>query len=118
MSYLLDTDIVSAHLKSNRLVSNRVVQYLGRIHVSVITIGELRTWTMRKQVSRKRDADLEYFLRDVTVVDVTEEIGRKFGELRAGLLDQGLDAPTMDLWIAATAIIHGLILVTHNLQDF
>lgn len=118
MSYLLDTDILSAHLKSNRTVSNRVLQYLGRIHVSVITIGELRSWTLRKQVSRKRDVDLDYFLQDVTVVDVTGEIGNKFGELRASLLDQGFDAPTMDLWIAATSIVHGLILVTHNLRDY
>jgi len=44
--------------------------------------------------------------------------GRKFGEVRAGLLDAGLTTPEMDLFIAATALAHDLTLVTHNVQDF
>jgi tRNA(fMet)-specific endonuclease VapC len=58
------------------------------------------------------------FLNDVTVLDVTEQVGRKFGEVRAALFDAGKPAPEMDLLIAATALVHNLTLVTHNVRDF
>ncbi|MFO0917844.1 MAG: type II toxin-antitoxin system VapC family toxin [Planctomycetaceae bacterium] len=118
MSYLLDTDIVSAHLKTNRRVTDRILQYLGRVHVSVITVGELTTWARRKQASRSRVMELDAFLQDATILPVTEMIARHFGALRAELLDIGRPTPTMDLWIAATALVHNLTLVTHNQQDF
>ncbi len=45
-------------------------------------------------------------------------MSRKFGELQASLLDVGLPSPEMDLMIGATARVHELTLVTHNVQDF
>lgn len=40
------------------------------------------------------------------------------GEIRANLEKQGLPIGPYDLLIAATAIRHGLILVTHNTDEF
>ena len=118
MSFLIDTDTCSAHLKLKGAVTNRFLQYTGRLHVSVITVGELFTWTLRANASPRRLQSLLDLLDDVTVLDVSQEIARKFGELRAGLLDAGQSTPEMDLLIAATALVHGLTLVTHNVQDF
>ena len=50
--------------------------------------------------------------------DICPDVGRKFGEVRAGLLDRGLPPPDMDLMNAATALVHDLTLVTHNTQDY
>ena len=36
----------------------------------------------------------------------------------AGQLDSGRLTPSTDLWIAATAIAHGLTFVTHNTRDY
>jgi len=47
MSFLLDTDICSAHLKQKGAVSNRLLQYTGGLHISTITLGELYVWAMR-----------------------------------------------------------------------
>jgi tRNA(fMet)-specific endonuclease VapC len=118
VSFLLDTDISSAHLKGNHQVGGRVIQYGGRLHVSTITVGELFTWALRAKASPRRLQALLDFLNDVTVLDVNEAVARKFGEVQAGLLDVGQRAPGMDLLIAATALIHGLTLVTHNAQDY
>jgi predicted nucleic acid-binding protein len=57
-------------------------------------------------------------LNEMTVLAVTYEVGRKFGELRAGLFDAGKPASDMDLLIASTALVNDLTLVTHNVQDF
>lgn len=118
MSFLLDTDTCSAHLKGNPQVTNRFLQYTGRLHISAVTLGELYTWALRAKAPPKRLQDLLTFLSDVQVVDVTADEARRFGEIRAGLLDQGLPAPDMDLLIAATALLYGFTLATHNTSDY
>jgi tRNA(fMet)-specific endonuclease VapC len=118
MSYLLDTDTISAHLRDREPVVSRVMQYFGRLHASVITVGELYVWALRRKTSPKRLVGLEDFLAGITILPTEVTIARKFGELRADLLDAGQPTPTMDLWIAATAIVHDLTLVTHNTADF
>jgi tRNA(fMet)-specific endonuclease VapC len=57
-------------------------------------------------------------LSDVTILAVDGEVARRFGEVRAGLLDRGRPVSGMDLLIGATALVHGLTVVTHNTQDF
>lgn len=118
MSYLVDTDTCSAHLKHRGPVMNRFLQYMGRLHVSVITVGELMTWALRANAPAQRLRAVEKMLRDVTALDLTEDVGREFGRLRAELLDAGRPTPEMDLWIAAIATLHGLTVVTHNTRDF
>jgi tRNA(fMet)-specific endonuclease VapC len=118
MSFLLDTNICSAHMKGNRLVWQKMMQHGGGLHISTITLGELFTWVSRKGVSVTRREELREFLRDVIILDVTAPIGEKFGELRASLIDRGQGTPEMDLLIAATALVHGLTVVTHNMHDF
>jgi len=117
VSFLVDTDICSAYMKGNHHVWQRFMQYRGQLHVSAITVGELFTWALRAEASPKRLQTLLDLLNDVTVLDVTEQVGRKFGELRAALFDAGKPAPEMDLLSAATALVHDLTLVTHNVRD-
>jgi tRNA(fMet)-specific endonuclease VapC len=57
-------------------------------------------------------------LPDLTLLDVTYDVARTFGTIRAPLLDRGLRAPAMDLLIAATALVHGQSLATHNTRDY
>jgi tRNA(fMet)-specific endonuclease VapC len=58
------------------------------------------------------------FLNDVSIVPVDESVSYRFGEIRAAQLDSGLPSPEMDLMIAATALVHGLTMVTHNTKDY
>lgn len=118
MSFLIDTDICSAHLKGVGAVTGRFLQYTGRLHVSVVTAGELYTWAFRSAAAARRLTSLQDLLGSLVVLDTDPAIAERFGRLRATLLDTGRPAPPMDLWIAATAIEHGLTLVTHNTDDF
>jgi tRNA(fMet)-specific endonuclease VapC len=118
MSFLVDTDVCSAHLKGNRAVNNRFLQYTGGLHVSSVTLGELYTWALRASAPPRRLQALEELLSDMTVLDVTADVARKFGEVRAALMDEGLPPPDMDLLIAVTALVHDLTVATHNTQDF
>lgn len=118
MSFLLDSDICSAHLKDSPALTTKLIQHSGRIYVSTVTVGELYTWVKRSAASAQRLRSLADFLNDTVVLDLTRPVAEKFGEIRAALLDAGRPAPDMDLLIAATALVHGLTLVTHNQQDF
>ena len=118
MSFLLDTDICSAHLKQRGKVSARFVQHAGGLHLSTITLGELYVWALRADAPSKRLQGLQEMLNDAKILAVTADVAEKFGQLQAGLLDTGRPAPGMDLMIAATALVHDLTLVTHNTQDF
>jgi len=77
MSFLVDTDTCSANLKANRAVNNRFLQYTGGIYISTITLGELYTWVLRAGASPKRRQSLEELLRDVVVLDFTQDIASK-----------------------------------------
>ena len=118
MSFLIDTDTCSAYLKGERRVWGRFMQYAGRLHVSTVTVGELYTWALRASAPPKRLSDLEDLLNGMTIIPLAMAEARSFGEVRAALFDAGTPAPEMDLLIAATALVHGLTLVTHNTQHY
>lgn len=118
MSFLIDTDTCSAHLRQKSPVTSRFLQYTGQLHVSVITVGELYTWALRAKAPPQRMKSLSEMLSDVKVLDVTALVAAEFGRMRAELMDIGRPAPDMDLLIAATAVVHNLTVVTHNTVDF
>jgi predicted nucleic acid-binding protein len=118
VSFLLDTDTCSAHLKQRGRVTNRFLQYTGGLYICTITLGELYTWALRAAAPPRRLEVVRELLTDVRVLEVTPQVAEMFGRVQAGLLDRGRPAPSMDLMIAATALVHDLTLVTHNTQDF
>jgi tRNA(fMet)-specific endonuclease VapC len=118
MAFLVDTDICSAHLRDTGAVTNRFLQYSGQLFVSVLTVGELLSWTLRNRSSPKYHVGLQALLWDVNIVEVSQDIAWRFGELRAQLLDQGRTIPPVDLLVGATAIFRGLTVVTHNTSHF
>ena len=87
MSFLIDTDICSAHLRSTPSVSNRFLQYIGRLHVSVLTLGELLSWTLRKNSPPRYQQALVTMLSDVvgnipSLFPLRSVMGRTYGPPR------------------------------------
>jgi tRNA(fMet)-specific endonuclease VapC len=118
LSFLLDTDTCSAYIKGNKLVFQRFLQYGGQLYASTITLGELLTWALRAKASLKRLQDIRNLLKLVIVLDVNQDVAWKFGELRAALLDSGMDVPDLDLVNASVAAVHSFTMVTHNTADY
>jgi len=116
--FLLDTNICSAYLKGDGRVFNRFIQHAGGLAVSAIVAAELYSWVYRAKTKPERLQGLSDLLSELQVLPVDHDVARKFGEIRAALLDHGRPTPEVDLLIASTALVHDLTLVTHNVQDF
>lgn len=119
MSFVLDTDVCSAHLKGDGRVHNRMVQHSGGIYVSILTLAELYTWANRDPArSGVRVDAIGNMLSDVQVLTVDQNVAFTFGVIRAALLGRGVVVDAVDLFIAATALEFDFTVVTHNTKHF
>ncbi len=119
MSFLLDTDTCSFHLKRPSGLIHRFVQYSGRLYLPTIALAELYAWAYRRaNPATLLHAIQNDLLRSVTVLDFDAVCAEQFGKIRGGLLQQGIQVATADLMIASVTLFHNLTLVTHNTADF
>ncbi len=121
--YLLDTVVVSALRRPERhvpVIRWLQVQQPEDLHVSVITIGEIKYGAARQR--RKQPAFAELLDRWLeTVANSFRDRVLPFDEAAAkrwGLLRAELGYTNSDLQIAAIALHHGLAVVTRNVLDF
>ena len=105
---LLDTSTVISGLPP--AIADRLPDLLA---ISVMTLGELHAGVLMAgdpQVRAARLARLGDVQREFAILDVDPHVAQVFGELRAR---SGRRA-VADLLIAATALTHGMVLVTHD----
>jgi tRNA(fMet)-specific endonuclease VapC len=118
MSFVLDTDICSAHLRRPSGLAHRFLQHSGRLYISSVTLGELYSEAYHLDDSKPLLDKINELLRDVLVIDFHEPCAVRFGKVRGNLLRRGISVPTADLMIAATALWGDHTLVTHNTADY
>src|SRR5262245_14754465 len=119
MSYLLDTNVVSVHLKRPRGLTHRFVQYSGRLYVSTVALAELYVWAFAKTDPTTRLSAIEVMLRDeVNRLDFDDDCAKKFGQLQVELRQRGVTVNPVDLLIASVALVYDLTFVTNNTADF
>ena len=113
MNYLLDTNFVINYFKG--IFSDDAAKFTDSVindltYVSVITRMEL----LSSQSLKPKDEEvIKEFIFDSTVFSLEENIITKTILLRR---TNKIKLP--DAIIAATAIVHNLQLITHNLKDF
>ncbi len=119
MSFMLDTNICSAHLKRPAGLMHRFTQYSGRLFVSTVVLGELYAWAFCRPnpgiLIKLIEDDL---LPDVKVLDFDTDCALTFGQLRGTLQHAGISVSHVDQMIAAVVLVHNLTLVTNNTADF
>lgn len=122
MAYLFDTDAISDLLRPNPAPGFvRWLRGLGRDDqfTSAVVIGELYKGAFRSQARERHLRNIEErVLPAVTVLPFDLAVSRVYGEIQAHLEDRGIPLADADLQIAATALYHGLSLVTGNLRHF
>ena len=121
--FLLDTDVLSALRRRDRhpeAAQWLATQQTSDLHLSVMTIGEVQRGIAQQERHNPPFAqDLASWLARVLtwygdrVLPFDVSTAQRWGRLSASL---GHDS--VDLMIAATALEHGLTVVTRNVRDF
>lgn len=125
--WLLDTNVVSEWTKPRPEAA--VVRWLAdvdedRVHISVVTLAELRDGVERLAPGRRR-ARLDGWLRDdlVTrfegrILAVDAASADLWGVMLARARTAGRSVGAMDACVAAIAARHRLVVATRNIADF
>jgi tRNA(fMet)-specific endonuclease VapC len=89
--------------------------------ISVITASELLHGVHRARddgVRIRRQAFVEHLISSIEPLPVTTSVARTHAEIWAGLERRGEVIGAHDMWIAATALSHGMAVATANATEF
>ncbi len=81
-----------------------------------MTEGELFEWGFAARWSKSRFSQLEALLNGLDIIPSSADIDRRWAAIRFERRHQPISVA--DAWIAATALVHGYELVSHNPADF
>jgi tRNA(fMet)-specific endonuclease VapC len=115
MKLCIDTNAYSAFLEINNNVAP-LLEQVETILLSTIVLGELYAGFLIGSRYEANCSLLKKFISraGVSVVDISEDIAERYGEIVAQLKKQGAPIPTNDIWIAATALETGARLVSYD----
>ena len=115
ISLCLDTNVYTAHYKADP-VAVALVAAVAQIWLPAIVLGELRVGFLNGSKSAANELHLQAFLGlpYLAVANVTEVTSRYFAKISQQLRRDGQPIPANDIWIAATAMEHGIPLFTYD----
>jgi predicted nucleic acid-binding protein len=124
MPYLIDSDLAIDHLANDPAATLLLQQLASQgLAISAITYMEIYEGVLREPTPAARgqaEARVNAFIRAIPVVPISEDIARRCALIRDALRRQNrrVRPRALDLLIAATALEHGLTLVTNNRADY
>lgn len=124
MSYLVDTNVLSELRRRNP--DPGVRQWIAErpasaLYLSVLTLGELRKGIEILPAGERKQRLLDWLEADLPtffagrILPIDAAVADRWGRLVA---QAGRPLPAIDSLLAATALVHGLTLITRNLRDF
>ncbi len=110
---LVDTSAYSAGAKGHPHV-RAILERATTISFNPAVLGELQAGFLRGGRRAENEETLRSFLASprVRVLDITAETTRRYAVILNQLRDAGTPLPVNDVWIAASAMEHGITLLT------
>jgi tRNA(fMet)-specific endonuclease VapC len=113
---VVDTSVVSYLLKGHSLAP-RYWEHLKErlLCLSFMSVAELYRWPLSRNWGEPRIAALREHLRSYVVLPYDDAMSWEWARIMSR---KGQPISLADAWIAATAVRHGLPLITHNPRHF
>ncbi len=116
---VVDTDVVSFFFKNSALAGLYHQHIAGRLLIiSFMTVAELDRWALEHNWGRARTALMEAHLQQFVVYPSDRALCRLWAQVIDSERRDGRVVSTADAWIAATALLSNLPLVSHNRKHF
>ncbi|MDE0154807.1 MAG: tRNA(fMet)-specific endonuclease VapC [Gammaproteobacteria bacterium] len=119
IKYMLDTDI------SIYIINKRPVEILDTFNenaeflcISAVTLAELLHGAKKSNNPVRASRRVQDFASRLEVLDYGEKAAHHYGDIKAGLEQQGAVIGPNDLHIASHARSEGLTLITNNTGEF
>ncbi len=119
MAILIDTSVL-VNAERRGMPLERALGEQERA-ISVVTASELLHGVHRAKDDRvrtRRQAFVEHLISSIEPLPVTTSVARVHAEIWSGLERVGEPIGAHDMWIAATAIRHGMAIATANAVEF
>ena len=117
--YLLDTNIVSFHIRES---SAKLQRRLRRVDASTVALSVVTEMEIRYGLARNPSLGIkdmiEEFLAGITILPLDSAVAATYARVRAHLETKGTPIGPLDLMIAAHALSIDATLVTHNAKEF
>jgi len=120
---LLDTSVV-IHPMRQSAVGNSMDASFGlsrrqnRPLLSIVSLGEARSFALRRGWGPAKQDRLVALFRELVVVEIRgDQMVQKFAEIDSWAEKNGRALSDNDTWIAATAAVTGAVLITND-RDF
>ncbi len=109
--FLLDTNVVISLLRADEPVVARLAAS-DEVFISAIVLAELFYGAFLSQHIDQNVARLEDLAEHGAILPCDRNTAREYGVVKSHLRSKGRPIPENDLWIAAQALQHDLILVS------
>jgi len=117
--YVLDTNTLIYFFKGQGTVAETLLNTPpAEVSIPAIVVYELETGIQKSLQPEKRTQQLHTLLDAARVLPFDRACASEAARIRAELEKQGSPIGPTDTLIAGTALAHGGILVTHNLDEF
>ena len=110
---ILDTNIIISLFNGDNDIYEYIIQ-ADEIFIPSIAIGELYYGAHKSLNSRQNIRKINEFVKENIVMPCNAVTGMKYGEIKNSLKEKGKPIPENDIWIAAIAKEHSLVLITKD----
>lgn len=118
-TYLLDTSVIINYLRGKDKTVDLIDNIEGSFTSSFICLAELFEGVYRVNNGKHvKETFMNFFASLTTIFGLNIEIAEAFGKIRKELKTEGKIIEDLDIFIAATCIVHDLTLVTYNKEHF
>ena len=115
MALVVDTDVVSfLYKRDTRAELYRPHLTSPPFIISFMTLAELRSWMRHRNWGTARRQRLERYLQRYQMVYATDTLCTYWAEATDSARRNGRPIGAADAWMAATALLQNVPLVTHN----